>query len=78
MTSTCQLLKKGTRTGDGPRALFRLFHRVVWLTLLGLFVVCHGCHGDEDNELAATGLDRHADATPQVDSGAASPSFGSE
>jgi hypothetical protein len=29
---------------------------VVWLALLGFFVVCHGCHGDEDNELAAAGL----------------------
>jgi hypothetical protein len=30
-----------------------LFHGV-WLTLLGLFIVCHGCHGDEDNELCLT------------------------
>ncbi len=27
-------------------------HGVVWLTLTGLFIVCHGCHGDEDTELS--------------------------
>jgi hypothetical protein len=25
----------------------------VWLVLLGLLVVAHGCHGDEDHELLA-------------------------
>jgi hypothetical protein len=26
---------------------------VLWLLLAGFFIVCHGCHGDEDNELSA-------------------------
>jgi hypothetical protein len=61
MTSTPQALKKGTQlfsdmpAGNEMRPLFRWLHGVIWLALLGFFVVCHGCHGDEDNELAAAG-----------------------
>ena len=38
------------------------FHGVVWLTLVGLFVVCHGCHGDEDTELSAVA---HREKAPE-------------
>jgi len=82
MTSTPQALKKGTHlfsdmpAGKEVRPLFRLFrwfHGVIWLALLGFFAVCHGCHGDEDNELAAAGV-KHEDcsavAKPQAPNGA--------
>jgi hypothetical protein len=69
MTNTRQPLKKGTQLFSGRpagkelRPLFRWFHGVVWLTLLGFFVVCHGCHGDEDNELAAMLVKQKAEST---------------
>jgi hypothetical protein len=39
----------------------RGYFSLIWLVLAGFFIVCHGCHGDEDNELSAP-LDtpRHA------------------
>jgi hypothetical protein len=39
---------------------------VLWLLLAGFFVVCHGCHGDEDNELSAP-LDTHLNARTIAD-----------
>jgi hypothetical protein len=35
--------------GDRPAG----WRRVAWLLLLGLLVLAHGCHGDEDTELFA-------------------------
>ena len=35
---------------------------VAWLLLAGYLLVCHGCHGDEDNELILRG---HWQATSQ-------------
>ncbi len=42
------------------------FHGVLWLTLFGLFVVCHGCHGDEDAELSAV---EHREPNQPIDVG---------
>jgi hypothetical protein len=39
----------------------RYFCSVLWLLLAGFFIVCHGCHGDEDKELSAP-LDTHTQA----------------
>src|SRR5436309_2298657 len=38
--------------GRGPDPARRRWRGIVWGLLLGL-AFCHGCHGDEDNELCA-------------------------
>jgi hypothetical protein len=53
----------GRHAGKVLRPGFRWFHSIVWLTLLGFFVVCHGCHGDQDNELAATFVKQKSEMT---------------
>jgi hypothetical protein len=71
--------EKGTRLNSDRRMLFRIeprplfrrwVHGVVWLALLGFFVVCHGCHGDEDNELAVAAVKQR---TPEETRTAAKP-----
>jgi hypothetical protein len=44
-----------------PAVRRRYFCSVLWLLLAAFFIVCHGCHGDEDNELSAP-LDTHTQA----------------
>ncbi len=44
----------------------RFFASLFWLLVAGFFIVCHGCHGDEDNELSAP-LDTHVQARTIAD-----------
>jgi len=44
----------------------RWLHSAIWLTLLGLFVVCHGCHGDKDDELSLVKEPKSAKTTTNL------------
>ena len=51
----------------------RWFHGFFWLTLLGVFVISHGCHGDDDNELSALGEPHRMHCREPGERGAVSP-----